>query len=781
MSINNIDDFETEQANEVDLREILFKYLNYWRWFVLSVTFFLVLGYIYAKLQTPLYKIETNILIKDNKGSLGGQADLLKDLDLFTSNKIIDNEIQILKSYTLMEKVVRSLGLTTSYYMEEGLRKQPLYQDLPFKVTLVKPNLNSYSEPFSVKIVSKTEVEINGKRALMNRPVQTGEGLILVSALQPSIAESKDDIMVKFNKVDQIIQNYTNNVKIDPASKQATVLIINLEDALPQRGKDILNQLVEEYNQAALDDKNEVTANTLSFIEERLNLIQRELSSVEKNVENYKSSNQITDIGSESKIFLETVQANDAQQSKVQIQLGILDNLETYLESNTDEYGKLPSMMGIEDPTLLGLVAELGGAQLKRQSLLRTIPETNPVMSSINDQIRSLKQTIDETVKNIRSGLQVTKRQLELKNSQFESTIRKVPAKERGLLDVMRQQEIKNNLFTYLLQKREESALSLASNVSDSRIIDKARSTPNPVKPVKKVIYLGFFLIGLLIPFGTIYIKDLLDIKVGKRQDIEQLTSAPILAEIAHSEDSNALLVVEKPRSIVAEQIRSLRTNLQFISADQDHKVLLFTSNMSGEGKSFVSLNLGASVAMSGKKVVILELDLRKPKLHAGLSIDNTIGLSNYLIGKVGMKEIVKPIPQLKDYFIITCGPIPPNPAELLTNGKIPALIAQLKQEFDFVILDAPPVGLVTDAQILAPYADATLFIVRHRYSIKNSIRNIDQLYRAAKFKNMNIIFNSIEREGAGYGYGYGYGYGSGYYEESTPKKKSFFNKIWKS
>jgi capsular exopolysaccharide synthesis family protein len=283
--------------------------------------------------------------------------------------------------------------------------------------------------------------------------------------------------------------------------------------------------------------------------------------------------------------------------------------------------------------------------------------------------------------------------------------------------------------------------------------------------------------LGILIPAGIIYIKDMLNFKVSKRTDIERATNAPILAEISHSDDSSPLLVSTKPRSMVAEQLRALRTNLNFIIPQEGHRVMLFTSSISGEGKSFISLNLGASLAMSGKKVVILELDLRKPKLHAGLEIDNTKGLSNYLIGEVGYKDIIKKIAQQENYFIITCGPIPPNPAELLVNGKIKTLLDQLKQEFDYILLDAPPVGLVTDAQILAEYVDATLFIVRHNYTAKNHITSIQNFYSSKKFKNLNIVLNSIDVNG-GYGYGYGYGYGGGYYhEDETSEKKSFFSK----
>jgi tyrosine-protein kinase Etk/Wzc len=773
-----------EEESSVNLRDLLQKYIIHWRWFLFSLLFFIFLGYTYVKLATPLYKIETDLLIKDNKGNLGDQQDLLKDLDLFSSDKIIDNEIEILKSNTILEKTVRGLNLQTSYYVTKGVRKREIYNHLPFKVELLKPVENlDYDQEYIISLISPTQFQINSKKYAVNQPVQTEVGLMLVT-VNPLVPKTPENttLNIKFRDVRAVVEAYSNLLNINANSKQGTVLIITIEDAIPQKGKDFLNRLVLEYNKAAIEDKNKVTAATLKFITERLNKLQEELGTAEKKVENFKSGNQITDISSQSQIFLQNVQVNDVALSKVNIQLSVLKNIENYLASH-ESRAQIPSMLGIEDPTLLALVSQLGEVQLKKNSLLQTIPETNPIITSLNDQISSLRSGIDQSVKNLTSGLQITKRQLDNKNASFQSVISDVPSKERGLLDVMRQQEIKNSLFTQLLQKREETEISLAATSPDSRTIDEANSSRFPVKPVKQLTLSVFVLFGLLVPIGIIYIRDMLNFKVSRRSDIERVTNVPILAEISHSTDVSALLVVSRPRSMVAEQLRALRTNINFVMPQPGHKVMLFTSNISGEGKSFISLNLGASLAMSDKKVVILELDLRKPKLHAGLEIINDKGLSNYLIGEVDYKDIIRKVPQQDNYFIITCGPIPPNPAELLVNGKINALIQKLKEDFDYILLDAPPVGLVTDAQILAEYADATLFIVRHNYTAKTHINSINNFYLSKRFKNLNIVLNSIDIAGGyGYGYGYGYSYDGGYYQEDAPtRKKSIQSKILKS
>lgn len=782
---DSLNEFIDQERDGTNFREIFFRYFRHWPWILLSVIFFFFLGYAYVKLATPLYQIETDLLIKDNKQGSSTSNDLLKDLDMFSSSKIIDNEIQILKSQTIMRKVVEKLNLQTAYYYTKTLRKHEVYGTIPFRIQIIdKSKEANLSILTKVRLLNKNQIEINQVKYPVGTPVKTDLGIVLVTLNSEWQKAVNEEYEVKFNTVENVAKFLSDMLKVSPVSKQATVLNISLEDAIPQRGKDILNQLISEYNQAAVEDKNKMTSSTLKFIDERLNVIARDLSSVEKNVEQYKSENRIADISQESKEFITSAGENDAELNKISIRLGVLNNLESYLRNADKNATGLPSMFGIDDPTLLGLVQQLGEIQLKRQSLLQTVPETNPLVTSFDDQITSLKQQIGTAVSNLKRNLLTTKRQLDIKNNKFESVIRQVPVKERGLLDVMRQQEIKNNLFTYLLQKREETAMQLASGVADSRTIDAAYSSSAPVKPVKGVIYLLFSAIGLVLPIGIIYLRGLLNFKITRRQDIERITKVPVIAEVSHSSDSGPLLVVTKPRSMIAEQIRALRTNLQFIMQGPDKKTLLFTSSMSGEGKSFISLNLGASLAMSGKKVVILELDLRKPKLHQGLEINNDNGLSNYLIGQADYNKIIKPIPAQENYYIITCGPIPPNPAELLVNGKIDILIEKLKQDFDFVVLDAPPVGLVTDAQILAKFADATMYIVRHDYTAKNQLYALNNYFTTKKFKNLNIVMNAINVQnsyGYGYGYSYGYSYGyGGYYQEDEKESKGFFKRLFK-
>lgn len=758
------------EENDFNFKEILYKYLAYWKWFLASFIISLIVAFIYLQYQTPIYKIQCSLLIKDEKKGLGQDA-MLKELNIFSSNKVVDNEIEILKSYTLMEKVVKGLNLNTTYYYKDNFKNLELYNSSPVKVEIDTASDLLYEEPVKIRILNSGNIQFNDLTLPAGRKVNTKYGTLNIKITGQS---NIDAIEADFQPVEKVVEYYMENLNVEASSKMSTVLILNINIANQQKGKDILNRLIAEYNNAGLEDKNKVAAITLRFIEDRLKLLSGDLATVEKNVEEFKAREKITDISSESEIFLKNVQENDKQLNEVKIQQGILNNIQQYIRNKENSAGTFPATLGITDPVLLNLIQSLSELEAKRAQTIKLVKADNPLVISLDEQIRTLKSSLNENISTLQKSLNITRQQLEDQNQQMESIIRTVPGKERMLIDITRQQTIKNNLYIFLLQKREETALSYASTVSDSRTIDLARSSIKPVKPVKKNIYILFSLIGLAVPFGLIYLADLLNDKVKSRKDIEKFTKTPILGDIHFAEHNEPLVVSKLGRTVLAEQIRALRTNLSFLSPGQNLQTILFTSSMSGEGKSFISLNLGASLALTGKKTVILELDMRKPKLHASLGISPDKGLSGYFIGKNKLNEIIIPVTGQDNYFIIPCGPIPPNPAELLIHENFRNLFKELRAQFDYIILDAPPVGLVTDAQIMADQADATLYVIRHAYTPKDRLELIEQLYEEKKFKNLNLIFNGI-KEGAKYGYGPKYGYG--YYMEEKKKEGNFFRK----
>lgn len=748
-----------EEQSDFNLKELFYDYLAYWKWFLLSIVIALLLAFVFLKLQTPIYNIEGSILIKDDNKSVGGEDDMMKQLDIFSSTKVVDNEIEILKSFELMKKVVSDLHLNITYSYRGNFRNIELYKNSPIALQILKANELIYKKPLKLNLLNNETAELNGTKIPLNKEVNTEYGLLKLTLTNKS--SNLKSININISPVDMVVEDLMNRLKIEASSKMSSVLLMNIEDSVPQKGQDILNKLIEAYNQAGLEDKNKVASNTLVFINERLKLIAGELSEVEKNVQDFKSREGITDISEDSKLFLENVQQNDTQLNQVKIQQSVLQSMEQYVRNSNNNSGTVPSTLGVEDPTLLGLIESLSKLEGQRQSTAKLVKPGNPIMQALDDQANALKRDIFSNIQNIKKSLSITRQKLESQNNNMKGIIKTIPHKERALVDITRQQVIKNNLYTYLLQKREETALSYASAVSDSRIVDSARSTSKPIQPVKPKIYLLFALLGIGLPIGVISIKDLLNDKIKSRKDIEKATKMPILAEISQTKESTELTLNPQGRTAVAEQIRALRTNLSFLSPGKKLQTIMFTSSLSGEGKSFISLNLGGSLAMMGKKTLILELDLRKPKLHTALNIDNSNGLSNYLIGQADLEKIVRPIPGQENYYIISSGPIPPNPVELIISSRMEELFTALKAEFDYIIIDAPPVGIVTDAQVLEQYADATIYVFRHDYTPKERLKYVDTLYREKKFKSMNAVFNGI-KEGSRYGYSNGYGY----YEE---------------
>nr|WP_317166559.1 polysaccharide biosynthesis tyrosine autokinase [Spirosoma terrae] len=761
------------QAYEVEpqpnLRAILMRYLRNWPWFVGSLVVALAAAYIYLLYQPPIYKVQASLLIKDEKKGIAEQS-LMKELDLFSSSKVVENEMEILKSYTLMERVVSNLGLDVRYYHPTTTFKKEIYSESPIRLLVEEPNSQLYTEPLTITFVDAKTIKLNGQAYPVDQSIKTTYGKLRVFARKP-LTSSQESVIVSVSDHREAVEGFLANLKVEPTAKQSTVLVMNLEESVPDKGEAVLNQLISEYNKEAIVDKNKQANNTLSFIEERLGLISGELSTVEKEVELYKSTQGITDLSAQAQTFLTTVKENDTQLNEVNIRLGALNDVERYIKNQSGDKSLAPATLGLSDPILMGLLTKASELELKREEVSRTMAPNSPAFQSLDSQIKTIKASINENVATIRQQLTTNKNQLLVNNKRIEGMIRTVPGKERALLNISRQQAIKNGLYTYLLQKREETALSAASTVSDSRTVDAARTGSKPVKPVKMTIFGLFAIIGLLVPVGFISAKDAMNNRVLRRSDVEEATQIPILGEVVKSRQMDADNLVFKPRmqSVVGEQIRALRTNLQFLRSDPEQsQVLLFTSSISGEGKSFVSLNLGASLALVGKSTVILEMDMRKPKLHKSLHIENRAGLSNYLIGEATVDELLHPVLGYENYYIITAGPLPPNPAELLSSPRLAQLFKELKERFDYVLVDSPPVGLVTDSQLIAPFADATMFLIRHDHTPKNYIKMVDTLYKEHRFQKLSIILNGV---GEGESYYYSYNYGD-YYGESNKTRR---------
>lgn len=735
--------YQVVDSNKSALRAHLAPYLRYWPLFVLSLALSLAGAYAYLLYKQPVYRIQASLMLQDEKRG-NAQTNPLKELEVYSPKKVVENELEVLRSSTLMERVVSNLHLDTRYFQKASFGKREIYNESPVWVLVEQANPDLYKKPLSLSFVSGQAVKINEQTYPLNQRIKTPYGQLHILTRKP-VTKTTEPLLVQAMPQEAAVAMYLGNLKAEPTSKTSTVIHLTLEDAVPQKGEAILNNLINEYNQAAIVDKNKVAANTLRFVENRLRMVSGELASVERNVENYKSTLGITDLSAQAKSYMETTQQNDSQLNQVNIQLAVLNDLQKFVDTQADKRGNTPATVGLNDATLLNQIDKLSQLELQRDNLRETSGDENPIIQSVDKQIRNTKNNIDQNIRSMKSMLTSSKAQYVATNAKMESAIRTIPQQERALVEITRQQGIKNNLYTYLLQKREEMAVTFASSIADSRTIDAAKSSLGPVKPVAIVIYALFGLVGLLLPAAAVAGKGALNTKVTRRVDVEDVTQVPILGEVMNKRHRDVLIVAPYNRSVIAEQIRTIRTNLHIGKTDSDEtQVLLFTSSISGEGKSFISLNLGASMAMLKQPTVILEMDMRLPRLHQLFDIDNSVGISSYLNGEATLADILKPVPGYPNYFIIPSGPLPPDPSELLSGPNLKPLIDSLRERFRYVIIDAPPIGIVSDAQAIAPYADATLFVVRHGVTPKQSLKILDTLYREQRFHNMSIILNAV-------------------------------------
>ncbi|MBB3839597.1 capsular exopolysaccharide synthesis family protein [Runella defluvii] len=765
-------EFWLEKEEDFNLKLFLLKYLRYWYWFVIAVAVALCGAFFYLQLTTPIYKVTASMLIKDEKKGMGGGNEMLKELDLFNGNKIVENEMEVLKSRSLMEKVIDDLNLSVSYFEEGTYRDSELFQKSPITINYTQLQDVAFEKPLYVKAVDNQHFNLMDDKQhvvgsyIYTQPISSIYGRFRVFLSHPKIAKGTL-IKVRFSHKESLISSLIAQIQVELINQKSTVLLLSTETSVPDKGKSILAKLLDAYTFSALEDKNLEASNTLRFIEDRLKLITGELTIVEKDVESYKTSQGITDLSTEANLFLEKVKENDTKLNEVDIQLKVLEGVERYLQSGQGTVA--PASLMVTDPILTSFIEKLSELELQKEKMSRSVLPGNPFLETLNTQVANTKQAIRENVNNQKNGLLVTRSSLAGLNKRFESSISRIPRKEREFVTIQRQQNIKENLYLLLLQKREETALSYASTVTDSRIVDKPYSTPGPVKPNNKLIYAIALLVGLVLPAGVINVRELLNDRVQSRKEIETKTGLPVFGEVSLKPKGLKTNTLDsQSRSFINEQFRLLRTNLQYIQSEQPDKgqVLLFTSSTSGEGKSFVTLNLALSIATLGKKVVVLELDMRKPKLTKYLGLNREKGLSNYLAGAADAMEIA----QKTDYdnlFLASCGPIPPNPSELLSSRKIGELLSLYREYFDYILLDTPPIGLVTDALVLAPYIDTCFYIVRHEVTVKKDLTILADLKKFNKFKSINVIFNGVNYRNSQeyrYGYGYGYKYGKGYY-----------------
>ena len=955
------EEFANERQREaddekIDIQEVLFKYIIHWPWFVGAVLVCLIGAWIYLRMATPVYNISATVLIKDDKkgGNTGGMAGLeeLGLSGLISSSQNIDNELEVLRSKTLVKEVVNQLNLYVSYTDEDEFPSKNMYKTSPIIVSLTPQEAEKLSDPMIVEMllypqgsldvgvtigdkeyqkhfeklpavfpmdegtlaffqspdslmankdtteessaqnVRRITAKINSPMkvarvycenltieptskttsvaviSLKNSSLQRGqdfinqllemynrntnndkneiaqktaefideridiiskelgntegsldvgvtigdkeyqkhfeklpavfpmdEGTLAFFQSPDSLMANKDTteessaqnvrrITAKINSPMKVARVYCENLTIEPTSKTTSVAVISLKNSSLQRGQDFINQLLEMYNRNTNNDKNEIAQKTAEFIDERIDIISKELGNTEANLENFKRNAGITDLTSEAQIALTGNAEYEKKRVENRTQISLLEDLRKYIRGN--EYEVLPSNVGLQDAALVATIERYNEMLVERKRLLRTSTENNPAIVNLDTSIRAMKSNVQATLDGTLQGMLITKADLDREANRFSRRISDAPGQERQFVSIARQQEIKAGLYLMLLQKREENAIALAATANNAKIIDEAIADDIPVSPKRKIIYLIALVLGVGIPVGIIYLIGLTKFKLEGRADVEKLTTVPIVGDIPLTDEKNekdgSIAVFENQNNLMSETFRNIRTNLQFM-LQNDKKVILVTSTVSGEGKSFISANLAISLSLLGKKVVIVGLDIRKPGLNKVFRLSTKEkGITLYLANPdTDLMSLVQPSDVNKNLSILPGGTVPPNPTELLARDGLDKAIEILKKNFDYVILDTAPVGMVTDTLLIGRVADLSVYVCRADYTHKVEYTLINELAEEKKLPNICTVINGVDlkRRKYGYYYGYGkygkyygygkrYGYGYGYGQENN-------------
>lgn len=765
--------WKLEEESDINYLEVVRSTIKaYWPLYVIFIIGFLSVGYLIVRYTSPTYLISSKILIKDEKKTgVGSASSLLSEFDLFGGKKIVENELEILKSRPIVEVVVEETHCNVYVYRDGNVRDALQGPDFP--VSFIPLNQDSIQDSKNV-----VRMRFDGYNLILNDEVfplkdsiywnkgNASEAFLIKTDLKRLGKLINEEYVVHTQSLKSEVKNVLDALSLATTNKNTSVIELRLETKNVKRGEQILNHLVDAYANAAITDKRQIAEFTLNFIEDRLSLVTSQLDSVERDIESYKVENNIVDLSQQGRLFLESVKDEDGELNKIEIQLQVVGDIEAYVKGRGTNPGNSPSLVGIDEPSLIGLLNRLYGLEAEYSKLKITVGAKDEGLLTLENEISDIKKSVLESVTAVRKNLQLSQARMKRDLNTKMSALTSLPGKERLLLDISRQQAIKNSIYTFLLEKREESAISFASTVSDVRMVEPALGDLKPVSPKKTIVFSLAILLSLLVPSIVIYYKEVLTGKIKFRTDIERRTKLSVLGEVLQGEESSDFIISSDNRSPVAESLRAVRSKMSYYLHKEGSHVVLLSSCLPGEGKSFITTNLGLSLALMGKRTVVIAADMRKPRLHKAFGITGNTGLSQILVGKLPWKEAALHT-QFEHLDIVPPGPIPPNPAELLLNGNFAKMIEEMRKEYDYILIDTPPLGLISDAEIMADYADLSLFVVRHDYSLKEAVEKIlGPINQQSKFWPAAVVFNGLKTRGMtryGRGYGYGGGYGAGY------------------
>jgi tyrosine-protein kinase Etk/Wzc len=751
--------------------DFLWKYIRYWKWMVLGVGVALLAAVGYLYYATPVYKVTSSVILKDVQSAQKTPTiGAIDELALLGAVNNVEDEAFVMKSKAVVQAVVDRLNLHTSYIVAGRVKDTDLYTKSPVVVAMERGELDKLKEniEMEMQMVSATAVRVKGITpglpadtvfealpALLHTPY----GNIGFTRREGVPADYRK-LLVSIRRPEAVIRACRSNLDIQQANRQSSVLNLAFNTSYPTKGRDFLNTLIEEYNNQAIEDKNMEALNTQRFINERIAIIDRELSEAELSVEEYKRSQGLTDLQADLARTMQMSSQYEQQLVEVESQLNIVRSLREYVNDPENADKPIPVNIGIEDPTLNATIGEYNRLLLQRQRLAQSVTPDNPVMRKLEDEIAGLRAAINSSINSVLEGLATRRKDLMNQANLYSGRIGSMPTQEREFLDLSREQQIKANLFLMLLQKREENALALAAVANKAKVLDEA-TVEGKVAPRTPMILMAALLLGLLLPGVIIYLVSLFQYRIESRGDVEKISKVPLLAEIPQFEEEDENIAISKDdRSSIAEAFRMLRTSLM-LALGGDKKVVVFTSTVSGEGKTFVAINTALSLALLNRKVLMVELDLRIPCIRQYLHVEGKDGITHYLSGlETDIDKLVVPSGIHECLDVLPAGPIPPNPAELLSRDTLDKAIEHLREKYDYIMIDTPPVSQVADTLIVNRVSDATVYVCRAGYSSKNSLRFANDLMEQGKLNNMLLVVNDVKEFRRGYGYRYGYRYG---------------------
>lgn len=779
----------SDTSTGFNIKKVVFTYLKQWKWFVLSCL--ICVGITYAKLRytTPQYAAVAKIMLLDeSEGTSASNA--FSDLSIFADGDEakVEDEIQVIKSRSFLRNIVNKLNLNIQFFTKGRVYDTELYKyNSPVDISFIASDsiISRTNFSFNIEIVSNTEFnyriheEDSPKRVAFGQEIQTFFGGMIITPIK---VKKGNTIRVKITPVEYLAESLKSRINVAPTGKASKVVNISMKDPIVEKAKDILNTLIDEYNRSTIEKQNTRSTNRADFIDKRIELIAKDLGSVDDSIVYFKTGNKVTDVTSEAGQFLSSNALNEQQLDASRMQLRQLNYMKESLgDGGGNTYNSIPSNLGMGDPAISSLSANYNELIAKRDNFLKDAGANNPTVKQLEETIKGVRQSLDQNIDNATKSLNITLSGLQNQSDRINSKIRSVPGQERRLRSIERKQGLKESLYLYLLQKREEATISLTATSPSAKIIDEAyNSKGGPVSPNKRLAYIAALFIGLLIPFLIIYLADLLDTKIHNKEDLEkEIKDIIVIGEVPKVRRREKSLIERNDRSILSESFRIIRTNFDHVKKGRNVKdynnVVFVTSTINGEGKSFFSLNMALTLANTNKKVLLIGADIRNPQIFSAIKqktkeVESKLGLTEYLAdSSIAIHDSINEynINNIK-LDILLSGKVPPNPAELLMNDRLKELFDSVSNEYDYVIVDTAPSMLVTDTLLISKYAGHTIYLTRAEYTEKRILNFTKELYANKKLNSMMLVVNDVKQSNFGYGAKYGY-YGA--------QKKGLFKK----